>query len=121
MIGSDGIPSLDGQPHPRLYGSFARVLGRYHRELRLLTLEEAVHRMTGRPAGVFGFANRGTIRAGAFADLVLFHPATIVDIGTYDDPQHPPAGIAGVWVNGERVVDGGAHLGARPGRTLRRT
>lgn len=121
MIGSDGIPSLDGQPHPRLYGTFARVLGHYRRELGLLALEEAVHRMTGRPAAVFGFADRGVIRPGAFADLVLFDRATIVDVGTYDDPHHPPTGIVGVWVNGQRVVDNGAHLGARPGRTLRRT
>jgi N-acyl-D-amino-acid deacylase len=120
MIGSDGIPSLDGQPHPRLYGTFARVLGRYRRDLGMLTLEEAVHRMTGRPADVFDLADRGVIRPGAFADLVLFDPAAIADVGTYEDPQHPPTGIAGVWVNGERVVESGTHLGARPGRALRR-
>ena len=119
MIGSDGIPSLDGQPHPRLYGTFARVIGRYGRDLGVLTLEEAIHRMTGRSAGVFGLVDRGVIRPGAYADLVLFDPDRIIDVGTYDDPHHPPDGIEGVWVNGVRVVDGGAHLGARPGRTLR--
>jgi N-acyl-D-amino-acid deacylase len=121
MIGSDGIPTLDGQPHPRLYGTFARVLGHYSRDLGVLPLEEAVHRMTGRPAAVFGLADRGAIRPGAYADLVLFDPARIVDVNTFADPHHPPAGIEGVWVNGTRVVEGGEHLGARPGRTLRRS
>jgi N-acyl-D-amino-acid deacylase len=120
MIGSDGIPTLDGQPHPRLYGTFARVLGRYRRDEGVLGLEDAVHRMTGRTAAVFGLAERGEIRPGAFADLVLFDADRIIDVGTYDDPHHPPAGIEGVWVNGVRVVDAGAHLGTRPGRALRR-
>ena len=106
MIGSDGLPTLDGRPHPRLYGTFARVLGHYVREVGLLPLEEAVHRMTGRPAAVFGLTDRGVIRAGAFADLVLFDPARIIDRATYDDPQQTSAGIEGVWVNGERVVGG---------------
>lgn len=120
MIGSDGIPSLEGLPHPRLYGTFARVLGHYSRDLGLLSLEEAVHRMTGRSAAVFGLVDRGEIRPGAFADLVLFDAAGIIDRSTYDDPQRTPAGIEKVWVNGELVVDAGAHLGARSGRTLRR-
>lgn len=120
MIGSDGIPSLDGLPHPRLYGTFARVLGRYRRDLGLVSLEEAVHRMTGRTAQVFGLADRGVIRPGAHADLVLFDPDAIVDRSTYAEPHQPPDGILGVWVNGERVVADGAHLGARPGRALRR-
>ncbi len=120
MIGSDGIPSIEGQPHPRLYGTFARVLGHYARDLGVLTLEEAVHRMTGRSAAVFGLTDRGVIRPGAHADLVLFDPETIVDRGTYDDPKQRPAGIRGVWVAGVRVVgDDGLHTGARPGRTLR--
>lgn len=120
MIGSDGIPSLEGQPHPRLFGTFARVLGHYSRDLGLLSLEEAVHRMTGRSAEVFGLADRGVIRPGAFADLVMFDAAEIIDRSTYEDPQQTPAGIDKVWVNGELVVDAGAHVGARPGRTLRR-
>lgn len=120
MIGSDGLPTLAGQPHPRLYGTFARVIGHYGRDLGLLTLEESIHRMTGRSAAVFGLVDRGEIRPGAYADLVLFDPATIIDVGTYTDPHHPPRGIDGVWVNGVRVVDAGLHLGTRPGRTVRR-
>ena len=120
MIGSDGIPSLPGKPHPRLWGTFARVLGRYARELGLFPLEEAVHRMTGFPARKFKLRDRGELRPGAFADLVVFDPARIIDVGTYEDPNHPPAGIAHVFVNGTRVVRDGAHTGARPGRPLRR-
>jgi N-acyl-D-amino-acid deacylase len=120
MIGSDGIPSLPGKPHPRLWGTFARVLGRYARELGLFSLEEGVHRMTGLPARKFGLRDRGVIRDGAFADLVLFDAARIIDVGTYEDPNHPPAGIHHVFVNGTRVVRDGAHTGARPGRPLRR-
>jgi N-acyl-D-amino-acid deacylase len=120
MIGSDGIPTLEGRPHPRLYGTFARVLGRYAREVGLFPLEEAVHRMTALPARKFGLAGRGVVRAGAFADLVLFDPERILDAGTYEDPHRPPHGIAHVFVNGAEVVGGGAHIGARPGRVLRR-
>ena len=120
MVGSDGIPSLEGHPHPRLYGTFARVLGRYVRDLGVLGLEEAVHRMTGRPAEVFGLVDRGVIRPGAVADLVLFDPATVVDRGTFDDPRQSPDGIVGVWVNGARVVTDRVHLGTRSGRALRR-
>ena len=120
MIGSDGIPSLPGKPHPRLWGTFARVLGRYARELGLFPLEEAVHRMTGMAARKFRLADRGEIRAGAFADLVVFDPARIIDVGTYEDPNHPPAGIHHVFVNGAHAVRDGAHTGARPGRALRR-
>lgn len=121
MIGSDGLPTLEGHPHPRLYGTFARVLGHYVRDVGLLPLEEAVHRMTGRPAQVFDFTDRGVIRTGAVADLVLFDAAAIIDRATYDDPQQMSAGIHGVWVSGEQVVADGVHLGARPGRTLRRS
>ena len=119
MIGSDGIPTLTGKPHPRLYGTFARVLGHYARDLGLLSLTEAVHRMTGLPASKFGLAGRGRLEPGAFADLVLFDPARIDDVATYDDPRQHPSGIAGVWVNGTQVVREGEHLGARPGRALR--
>jgi N-acyl-D-aspartate/D-glutamate deacylase len=120
MIGSDGIPSLPGKPHPRLWGTFARVLGRYARELGLLTMHEAVHRMTGMSARKFGLVDRGVVREGAFADLVVFDPARVIDVGTFADPNHPPAGIHHVLVNGVRVVKDGAHTGARPGRPLRR-
>jgi dihydroorotase/N-acyl-D-amino-acid deacylase len=121
MIGSDGLPTLQGKPHPRLYGSFARVLGTYVREQGVLSLAEAVHRMTGLSAHRFGLTDRGEIRPGAFADLVVFDPALIADIATYEDPHQPPAGIAHVFVNGAQVVKSGAHTHARPGRTLRRS
>ena len=121
MIGSDGLPTLHGKPHPRLYGTFARVLGTYARDEHVLPLETAVHRMTGFPARKFGFEGRGELRPGAFADLVVFDPARIADIATYEDPHQPPAGIAHVFVNGAQVVRDGTHTGARPGRTLRRS
>ncbi len=120
MIGSDGIPSLPGKPHPRLWGTFARVLGRYARDLGLFPLEEAVHRMTGFSARKFGLHDRGVIAENKAADLVLFDAARILDVGTYEDPNHPPAGVHHVFVNGTRVVRDGAHTGARPGRPLRR-
>jgi N-acyl-D-aspartate/D-glutamate deacylase len=120
MIGSDGIP-LGGKPHPRLYGTFARVLGHYARELGLLTMEDAVYRMTGMPAHKFGLADRGVLRAGAYADLVIFDPAAIIDTGTYNDPKRYPAGIPHVFVNGVAVVANGRQTNARPGRALRRT
>jgi N-acyl-D-amino-acid deacylase len=118
MIGSDGIPA-GSRPHPRLHGTFPRVLGRYVRELGVLPLETAVHRMTGMPAAKFGLAGRGVVASGAFADLVLFDPATVADRATYDEPTRQPAGIAAVLVNGVRVMDAGRHTGARPGRALR--
>ncbi|MFQ5697712.1 MAG: amidohydrolase family protein [Myxococcota bacterium] len=120
MIGSDGIPALDGKPHPRLYGTFPRVLGRYVRELGLLSLEQAIHRMTGMPAERFGLVDRGRIVPGAFADLVLFDPEQIRDVGTFEDPKRPPEGIRGVWVNGRSVVRDTEPTGARPGKPLRR-
>ncbi len=121
MIGSDGLPTLHGKPHPRLYGTFARVLGTYAREQGVLSLAEAVHRMTGFPARKFGFADRGEVRAGAFADLVVFDPARVADVATYDAPHQPPAGIPHVFVNGTQIVKDGAHTHARPGRVLRRS
>ncbi|MEZ5377271.1 MAG: D-aminoacylase [Acidimicrobiales bacterium] len=120
MIGSDGLPTLEGRPHPRLYGTFARVLGHYSRDLGVLGLAEAVHRMTGRSAEVFGLTDRGVIRPGAIADLVAFDASAIIDVGTFDDPQHVPEGIVGVWVAGRPVVADGVHTGDRPGRVLRR-
>lgn len=120
MIGSDGIPTLEGKPHPRLYGTFARVLGRYAREQGLFPMQEAVYRMTGFAAAKFGLRDRGLVRAGAFADLVLFDPATILDAGTFEDPKRPPLGIRSVFVNGALAVDGGKPTGLRTGRVLRR-
>ncbi len=119
MVGSDGLP-LDAHPHPRLWGTFARVLGHYVREVGLLTLEDAVHRMTGLPAARFGLKDRGVIRAGAAADLVLFDPETVIDRATFEDPLRPAAGIDLVLVNGQAVLSEGRQTGARPGRLLRR-
>jgi N-acyl-D-amino-acid deacylase len=121
MIGSDGIPTLGGKPHPRLYGTFARVLGHYVRDERVLSLEEAIHRMTGMAAAKFGLSGRGVIEAGAWADLVLFDAGSINDIATYESPRQHPTGIRGVWVNGTAVVRDGSHTGARPGRAVRRS
>jgi N-acyl-D-amino-acid deacylase len=119
MIGSDGLPS-GGKPHPRLWGCFPRVLGRYVRRERVLDLATAIHRMTGLPATKFGLRDRGLVRAGGFADLVVLDPQTIADQATYTDPTRPPVGIHAVYVNGQGVVRDGVHTGARPGRALRR-
>ena len=99
MIGSDGLPH-DAFPHPRLWATFPRVLGHYVRDLALLSLESAIHKMTGRTAAVFGLADRGVIREGAFADLVLFDPATVRDAADFDHPTRPSPGILRTWVNG---------------------
>jgi N-acyl-D-amino-acid deacylase len=120
MIGSDGLPH-DEHPHPRLWGSFPRVLGHYVRDVKLFSLEEAVRRMTALPAAQFGLTDRGVLRPGASADLVLFDPARIADTATFDKPKTPAAGIALVMVNGRTVWTDGAATGARPGRALRRS
>ena len=120
LFGSDGIPTTAGRPHPRLYGTFPRVLGHYTRERGLLVLGETIRRLTSVAAARFGLVDRGAIRPGAFADLVLFDAASVLDQATYEDPRRPPPGIEAVWVNGRRVVEGGRHTGERPGRALRR-
>lgn len=119
MIGSDGI-DVGEQPHPRLYGTFPRVLARYVRDRRDLTLEQAIHKMTGLTARVFGLARRGLVRPGYVADLVLFDAAAIQDLADYDEPRRFPSGISDVWVGGKRVVARGSPSGLRPGRFLRR-
>ncbi len=120
MIGSDGGP-LAAHPHPRLWGTFPRVIGHYGRELGLFSLESAVHKMTGRPAAVFGLEGRGVLAPGAFADLVLFDPATIADRASFAEPRQPAAGIAEVWVNGQTAyTEAGGATGARSGRLLHR-
>ncbi|HEB88828.1 MAG TPA: D-aminoacylase, partial [Deltaproteobacteria bacterium] len=119
MIGSDGIPELDGRPHPRLFGTFARILGRYVRERRILSLAEAVRRMTSLAASTFGLEERGQIREGWWADLVLFDPDRILDTATYDDPQREPEGIDLVVVNGEVALEAGHHTRVGSGRMLR--
>ncbi|MGE5200888.1 MAG: N-acyl-D-amino-acid deacylase family protein, partial [Acidobacteriota bacterium] len=119
MIGSDGLPH-DLHPHPRLWGTFPRVLGHYCREIGLFPLEEAVHRMTGLPAERFGLARRGKIAPGAYADICVFDPAEVIDRATFDAPATPAAGIAYVIVNGTVVREASGETGARPGRALRR-
>ena len=119
MIGSDGLPH-DRHPHPRLWGTFPRVLGHYARELGLLTLEDAVRRMTGLTAAQFGLTDRGEVRAGAWADLVVFDAETVADRATFEAPMQPAAGIDVVMVNGEVIREGDRATAARPGRALRR-
>ena len=119
MIGSDGLPH-DQHPHPRLWGTFPRVLGHYSRELGLLTLEDALRRMTGLTAAQFGLTDRGEVRAGAYADLVMFDAETIADEATFEAPTRPAAGIDIVMVNGAIVREAGRVTGKRPGRALRR-
>jgi N-acyl-D-amino-acid deacylase len=126
MIGSDASSVApygllgEGKPHPRSYGTFPRVLGRYVREQGVLSWETAIHRMTGLPATRLGLRDRGTIVAGAYADLVVFDPATVRDQATFQDPHRYAAGIEHVFVNGVRVMAGGEHTGALPGKVLRR-
>ena len=118
MVGSDGLPN-DAHPHPRLWGSFTRVLGRYVREAELLTLEAAVAKMTSLPARVFGLAGRGRLAVGAWADVVVFDADTVEDRATWDAPTLASAGIEHVLVNGSPVFPAVAGQ-QRPGRILRR-
>lgn len=121
MIGSDGSLTRlgDGSPHPRAFGTYPRVLGRYVRERRLLTLEEAVRKMTAFPAARLGLADRGLLRPGLMADIAVFDPATIEDRATFADPHHYAVGMRHVLVNGRVTVWQGAHTGVRAGRVLR--
>lgn len=118
MIGSDGIPDLNGMPHPRLFGTFPRVFAEYVRGREVISLPDAVRRMTSLPATRFGLAGRGLLAPGAHADLVVFDPATIRDLATYTEPKREPAGVHWVVVNGQVVFDHGHHTGAHPGRLL---
>lgn len=119
MIGSDGLPH-DIFPHPRLWGAFARVLGHYARDVRLFSLAEGIRRMTGLPAKTFGLADRGRLEAGAFADMVLFDPETIIDVADFTDPCRPARGIAQVYVNGKLAFSDGKVCASRHGRVLKR-
>ena len=116
MVGSDGLPRPGTKPHPRAYGTFPRVAGRLRRE-GWFSLEDAVCRMTSRAAERFGLADRGLVRPGMVADLVLFDD-TIDDRATFDTPTELPAGIKNVWVAGEAIVQDGETTGRRPGRVL---
>jgi len=116
-VGSDGI--FGEHPHPRLYGTAPRFLGRFVLREGLLPLEEGVARLTSRAADRLGLDDRGRIEVGKRADLVLLDPERYVDSATYEDPKRSPDGVLGVWVAGERVVDDGRVTGARPGGVLR--
>lgn len=121
MICSDGgaVGFGDGAPHPRNYGTFPRVLGRYVRELRVLPLEEAIRKMTSLPAARLRLVDRGRIAQGAVADLVVFDAASVTDRSTFEQPHQYPHGVPHVIVNGQFVIRDGEHTGARPGRAAR--
>jgi N-acyl-D-amino-acid deacylase len=119
MIGSDGLPN-DPRPHPRLWGTFPRVLGRYSREEKLISMTEAIHKMTGMPARRFGLARRGLVREGYFADLVLFDAGRIKDTATFSDPVSAAEGIESVWVNGVLTHTAAGATGNRAGKFLSR-
>ena len=118
MVGTDST-FLGEKPSPRTYGSYPRILGQFVRDEALLSLEEAIRKMTSAPAARLGLRDRGTIRDGAVADLVVFDPATVRSTATYDTPRSYPIGIEQVIVAGTLVVEDGAHTGATPGRALR--
>jgi N-acyl-D-amino-acid deacylase len=118
MVGTDST-FLGDKPSPRTYGSFPRILGQFVRDEALFSLEEAIRKMTSAPAARLGLRDRGVIRDGAVADLVVFDPATVRSTATYEEPRSFPIGIEQVIVAGTLVVDGGEHTGATPGRALR--
>ena len=120
MIGSDGLPH-DAAPHPRLWGSFPRVLGHYSRGLNLFPLETAVYKMTGLTARSFGLEGRGVLRQGAFADIAIFDAGTVDEAASFARPIQPAKGIGTVIVNGALVWNEGKPTGARPGRVLGRS
>jgi N-acyl-D-amino-acid deacylase len=121
MIASDaGIRILgSGSPHPRGYGTNARVLGKYVREKKIISLEEAIRRMTTLPARKFNIENRGIIREGAIADIVVFDENTVTDMATFEQPHQLSAGFSYVLVNGQVTVDQGKHIGTRAGKVIR--
>lgn len=123
MVGSDGSLTRlgDGAPHPRAFGTYPRVLGRYVRERKVLSLEEAIRKMTSFPAARLGLTDRGLVREGMAADIAVFDAVTITDRSTFTDPHHYSEGVRHVLVNGVLVVDQGVHTGARPGHVLRGT
>jgi N-acyl-D-amino-acid deacylase len=127
LVGSDGNSLApygvtgQGKPHPRFYGTFARILGHCRRDRGLLTLPQAIRKMTGGSAAALGLVDRGLLQEGYRADVTVFDPATIADRATYDDPHQYAAGVSTVIVNGVFVIDEGEHTGALPGQVLRRS
>ncbi|MDX1495053.1 MAG: amidohydrolase family protein, partial [Longimicrobiales bacterium] len=122
MIGSDGrlVALGDGHPHPRWYGTFPRVLGRYARDQGVLSMEQAVRKMTALPAARIGLRERGQLRAGWYADVVVFDPETVLDRATFEEPHRYPVGIEWVLVNGQVAVENGEFVDARAGTVLKR-
>lgn len=118
MVGSDGV--FGGKPHPRLYGAFARVLGKYGREEKVFTIPEAIRKMTSAPAQLLRLKDRGMIREGFWGDLVVFDPVTVMDCATFENPHQLPSGIRHVFVNGKWTVSDGAYIGETAGRIIRR-
>ena len=120
MIGSDGEVPIFGEanPHPRSYGTFVRVLGRYVRDLKTITLEDAVRKMSAFPAQRIGLADRGVLREGLKADIAIFDPATVADRATFEQPHQYAVGVAQVIVNGQIAFEDGKMTTARPGRVL---
>ena len=123
-IGSDGTavategPLSRNHPHPRYYGTFPRILGRYVREEKVLTMEEAIRKMTSANTSKIRIYNRGLLRTGQWADVTVFNPDTVIDNSTFEKPHQYATGIEYVVVNGEVVLDRGKHTGARPGRIV---
>lgn len=111
---------LNSQPHPRAYGNFARLLGKYSRDEALIPLEEAIRRLTSQPAENLRLDRRGRLAEGYFADIAIFDPDTIIDHATFDDPHQLATGMIHVWVNGQIVLENGVHTGATPGRFVKR-
>ena len=126
MVGSDGNSVApngitgQGRPHPRIYGTFAKILGHYTRDQALLPLKDSVYKMTGAPAKALGLKDRGLLKTGFKADVTIFDPNLIKEIATYEDPHHFSVGIDTVIVNGKVTMEGGIHTGALGGKTLRR-
>jgi N-acyl-D-amino-acid deacylase len=124
MVGTDGSclcptgPLGQGKPHPRNYGTFPRILGKYVREDGSLTLQQAIRKMTSTAASRLGLRDRGQLREGWWADVVIFDPKTVADRATFTDPHQYPVGIEYVLVNGQIVVAGGQHTGRTPGKAL---
>jgi N-acyl-D-amino-acid deacylase len=112
-------PFLDSQPHPRAYGTFARLLGKYVREEGIIPLEEAIRKLTSLPASNLGIEDRGKLAPGYYADVVVFDPTTIIDNATFERPHQLATGVVHVFVNGDPVVKDGQHTGALPGRVVR--
>lgn len=119
MIGTDGL-DRGSKPHPRAWGTYPRILGKYVRDEGVISLENAVYKMTHMPATKFAIADRGLVKTGCYADLVLFDPDTVLDSATYENPRVGPVGMPHVIVNGEFAVRDGKHMGSRTGRALRR-